>query len=66
VRFAVVHRQSLEPGATIAGPLIVLEETATTYVDAGFELEVHGSGHVLVRARERALRTLDPLAVPAS
>jgi N-methylhydantoinase A len=47
--FAVVHRESLPAGQTLAGPAIVLEQTATTYVDAGFVLESHPSGCLLVR-----------------
>src|SRR5262249_14601936 len=34
--FRIVQRSSLEPGAELAGPAILLEETATTYLDAGF------------------------------
>ncbi len=34
--FAVVERDALAVGASIDGPAILLEETATTYLDAGF------------------------------
>jgi N-methylhydantoinase A len=42
--FRVVDRASLEPGADLDGPAIVLEETATSYVDAGYRLRVDPSG----------------------
>ena len=51
--FRVVQRSRIRPGAGLAGPAIVLEETATTYLDAGFEAHVHGSGSLLVRDSER-------------
>jgi N-methylhydantoinase A len=34
--FRVVTRGDLDPGEALAGPAIVLEATATTYVDDGF------------------------------
>ena len=42
--FDVVDRQSLSAGGELAGPAIVLENTATTYVDADFSLTVDASG----------------------
>lgn len=44
--FDVLHRSSLEPGVVVPGPLIVLEETATTFVDADFDATV-GDGNAL-------------------
>jgi N-methylhydantoinase A len=43
--FAVVDRGELGVGTTLSGPAIVLEPTATTYVDVGFSIAVleHGS-----------------------
>jgi N-methylhydantoinase A len=46
--FAVVGRASLAPGATLSGPAIVLEETATTYLDAGWRAEVHSTASLFV------------------
>lgn len=46
--FWVVERGMLRPEGRLAGPLIVLEETATTYVDAGFELHVTAPGVMLL------------------
>jgi N-methylhydantoinase A len=38
--FAVALRSRLEPGETVEGPMIILEETATTYLDAGYRATV--------------------------
>ena len=51
--FALVARDALRPGDTLAGPAIVTETTATTYLDAGFVAEVHPSGSLVAR-RQRA------------
>jgi N-methylhydantoinase A len=47
-QFEVVNRDELAAGESRTGPMIVLEETATTYVDADLELEVHPSGTLLL------------------
>jgi N-methylhydantoinase A len=49
--FDVVERAELEVGVTTRGPMIVLEDTATTYVDADLELEVHPSGTLLLHEK---------------
>jgi N-methylhydantoinase A len=46
--FAVIDRASLATGATLSGPAILLEETATTYLDAGWRAEVHATGSLFV------------------
>jgi N-methylhydantoinase A len=46
--FAVFERGSLEAGSRLAGPAIVLEPTATTYVDAQFSLEVNQTGTLFI------------------
>jgi N-methylhydantoinase A len=46
IPFRIVRRGQLE--GSIAGPAIILEETATTYLDAGFEATVHESGSLFV------------------
>jgi len=46
--FAVIDRSHLAPGATINGPAIVREQTATTYVDRGFRAAVHRSGALML------------------
>jgi N-methylhydantoinase A len=46
--FALVERDLLTPGATLAGPAIVLEDTTTTYLDAGFTAVVDDSGSLLI------------------
>ncbi|MCY4087785.1 MAG: hydantoinase/oxoprolinase family protein [Actinomycetia bacterium] len=52
--FAVLKRGSLAAGAQLQGPVIVLEETATTYVDAGFDLEVNADGTLILSDAEAA------------
>jgi N-methylhydantoinase A len=42
--FKVIERASLASGSHCDGPAILLEETATTYVDSGFRAKVHASG----------------------
>jgi N-methylhydantoinase A len=46
--FAILDRATLSAGTRIGGPAIILEETATTYLDAGFRAEVHASGSIFV------------------
>jgi N-methylhydantoinase A len=41
--FGVVERSALEHGAVLEGPAIVLEPTATTYVDAEYTARVDGA-----------------------
>ena len=52
-QFALVERDSLRPGDTLAGPAIVTEKTSTTYLDAGFVAECHPNGALIAR-RQRA------------
>ena len=52
LEFTVVERDSLAAGASFEGPSILLEETATTYVDAGFSGEVHSDGTLLLTDEE--------------
>jgi N-methylhydantoinase A len=47
--FRVVRRADLELDAEFWGPLIVLEDTATTYVDSGFVAVTHSSGVLILR-----------------
>jgi N-methylhydantoinase A len=47
--FQILERRSLAAGAELTGPVIVLEETATTYLDAGFAARVHESGSIFIR-----------------
>jgi N-methylhydantoinase A len=47
--FAIVKRAALSAGESFPGPAIVLEPTATTYVDADFTARVDGSGSLFVR-----------------
>ena len=47
--FRLVRRSDLGTGAQVEGPAILLEGTATTYLDAGFSGEVHPSGSLLIK-----------------
>ena len=47
--FRIVARESLGVGDTVAGPAIVTEETATTYLDAGFEARLDASGCLFLK-----------------
>ncbi|WP_182875816.1 hydantoinase/oxoprolinase family protein [Microbispora sp. H10670] len=47
----VVRREDLR-GVT-EGPLLVVEPTATTYVDAGFAVETHESGSLVITRKDR-------------
>jgi N-methylhydantoinase A len=46
--FAIVARAAVTAERPLAGPAIVLEDTATTYVDEGFHAEPHGSGALVI------------------
>jgi N-methylhydantoinase A len=48
--FALVRREGLATGEPLPGPAIVLEETATTYLDAGFTARVDEAGALVVEA----------------
>jgi N-methylhydantoinase A len=50
LRFTIAARDGLAPGAELAGPAILLEDTATTYLDAGFVARVHESGALVLEA----------------
>jgi N-methylhydantoinase A len=47
-RFSVVDRSSLASKAQLEGPAIVLEPTATTYLDRGSELRMTVSGELVI------------------
>jgi N-methylhydantoinase A len=49
--FAILERSALADGESVAGPAIVLEPTATTYLDAGYTATVDSSGCLVVDAR---------------
>ena len=48
VPFAVVDREALPAGSATDGPAIVLEPTATTYVDAGERALIDPTGHMII------------------
>jgi N-methylhydantoinase A len=47
--FQLIQRASLRPGSVTRGPAIVLEPTATTYVDAGFDIHIENGGCMVLR-----------------
>ena len=49
--FFVIDRDAIAPGSRLPGPAIVREETATSYVDVGFELECAAGGELLIASR---------------
>jgi N-methylhydantoinase A len=51
--FTLVPRDVLSIGEVICGPALVVEETATTYLDRGFRASVHSTGSLLIE-REQA------------
>jgi N-methylhydantoinase A len=50
--FAIVDRAALSPGQEVEAPAIVLEETATTYVDVGWTARVDTSGALFLEQEE--------------
>ena len=46
--FSILERSSMQVGAILAGPAIINEPTATTYLDANWTCEVHDSGCLFV------------------
>jgi N-methylhydantoinase A len=50
--FSILERSALEVGQRLPGPLIVVEDTTTTYVDVGFELELGPTGVLFIRDTE--------------
>jgi N-methylhydantoinase A len=52
VPFAVIGRSSLKVGDVVDEPSIILEETATTFLDDGFKSVVHPTGALLITKKE--------------
>ena len=50
--FAIVERAALPAGAGVEGPAILLEETATTYLDTGYSALVDPSGSLRLTYHE--------------
>jgi N-methylhydantoinase A len=50
--FSLVARSALSSGQVLAGPAILNEDTATTYLDAGFRARVDPTGCLLIEADE--------------
>ncbi len=48
-RFAIFRRAALAPGAHIAGPAIIDEDTTTTIIHSDQRLDVDAYGHLIIR-----------------
>jgi N-methylhydantoinase A len=48
IPFTVRERATLAAGARFSGPAIVVEETTVTYVDDGFDIDVHDTGTLML------------------
>jgi N-methylhydantoinase A len=46
--FAIHERASIDDGVVLAGPALIFEPTATTYVDAGFRVTLDQSGSLSI------------------
>jgi N-methylhydantoinase A len=54
LEFTLLERESLAVGVRLAGPALIAEETAMTYLDSGFAAEVHPTGSLLIEPEESA------------
>jgi N-methylhydantoinase A len=52
--FRILQRDRLEPGTTVVGPTMIFEETATTYLDAGFVATVDGTNALFITDNREA------------
>jgi N-methylhydantoinase A len=50
--FTIEHRSRLQPGIALEGPAVVLEATATTYLDTGDLLTVGDDGSMVIEVAE--------------
>ena len=53
-QFTLHGRESLAVGTSLAGPALIAEETAMTYLDTGFTARVHPTGSLLIEPGETA------------
>jgi N-methylhydantoinase A len=52
--FAIRARSALVAGEIVSGPAVIVEDTATTYVDAGFAASPHEAGTLLIVREQEA------------
>jgi N-methylhydantoinase A len=50
----VIRRDDLLAGHRLAGPAVILEDTATTVVPPGYQVAVDDIGSLIIRAKEQA------------
>jgi N-methylhydantoinase A/oxoprolinase/acetone carboxylase beta subunit len=48
LEFSLLDRGTLPVGTTVAGPALIAEETAMTYLDSGFGATVDPTGSLLI------------------
>ena len=46
IKFQTIKRENLDK--KFSGPIIVYEDTATSYIDSNCECEIHSSGSILI------------------
>ena len=44
----VVDRDTMSPGHMLKGPAVIIEQTATTVVEPGWQVEMNGYGHIVM------------------
>jgi N-methylhydantoinase A len=49
VTASVIRRAAVQPGASFAGPALIIEDQTTTYVPGGFKGTVSPHGHLLLK-----------------
>ena len=54
LEFTLLERNSLAVGTRLAGPALIAEETAMTYLDRGFVAKVHPTGSLVIEREESA------------
>ncbi len=62
--FGLVRRSDLQPGDSVVGPALVIEDQTTTVVSPEFNLSVDGRGHLVLRRSPR--QTTDGHPSPSS
>ena len=54
VDYAIYARDDLQPGASLAGPALIVEDQTTTVVTSTFDVSVNPLGYLLLTAKRGA------------
>ncbi|MEQ8667445.1 MAG: hydantoinase B/oxoprolinase family protein [Rhodospirillales bacterium] len=54
----IYDRDDLSPGHTISGPAVIVEQTATTVVEPGWQARMNGFGHIVMDRAEPLAREI--------